>query len=81
MIAPSVPGGVTPLLTMVFGMVGAPMEGVALVLGVDRALDVCRTSVDVAGNMVAATVVHRYAGVDLGARSTTSGVTPGVEEP
>jgi DAACS family dicarboxylate/amino acid:cation (Na+ or H+) symporter len=63
MIAPSVPGGVTPLLTMVFGMVGAPIEGVALVLGVDRVLDMCRTTVNVAGNIVAATVVQRYAGV------------------
>ena len=62
-IAPSVPGGALPLVTMVLGMLGVPMEGVALVLGVDRVLDMCRTTVNVAGNMVAATVVHRYAGV------------------
>jgi DAACS family dicarboxylate/amino acid:cation (Na+ or H+) symporter len=66
-IAPSVPGGVTPLLTLVLGMVGAPMESVALVIGVDRVLDTCRTAVNVGGNMVAATVVHRYAGVNDGA--------------
>jgi DAACS family dicarboxylate/amino acid:cation (Na+ or H+) symporter len=62
MVAPSVPGGVTALVAMVLGMTGVPMEGVALVLGVDRVLDMCRTTVNVAGNIVAATVVHRYAG-------------------
>lgn len=63
MMAPSIPGGVLPLAAMMLGMVGAPLESVALVFGVDRVLDMCRTAVNVAGNIVAATVVQRYAGV------------------
>ena len=57
-----IPGGSIPLLMMVLGMVGVPMEGIAIVLGTDRLLDMCRTAVNVAGDMVTATVVHRFEG-------------------
>jgi len=55
-----VPGGSIPLLMMVLGMVGVPMEGIAIVLGADRILDMCRTTVNVTGDMVTATVVDRF---------------------
>jgi dicarboxylate/amino acid:cation (Na+ or H+) symporter, DAACS family len=58
-----VPGGSIPLLMIVLGMVGAPMEGIAVVIGVDRILDMCRTTVNVTGDLVTATVVERFAGV------------------
>ncbi len=58
-----VPGGSIPLLMIVLGMVGAPMQGIAIVLGVDRILDMCRTTVNVTGDLVTATVVNRFAGV------------------
>jgi DAACS family dicarboxylate/amino acid:cation (Na+ or H+) symporter len=58
-----VPGGSIPLLMIVLGMVGAPMQGIAIVLGVDRILDMCRTTVNVTGDLVTATVVDRFAGV------------------
>ncbi len=54
-----VPGGSIPLLMMVLGIVGVPMEGIAIVLGTDRLLDMCRTSVNVAGDLVTAAVVDR----------------------
>ncbi len=57
-----IPGGSIPLLMMVLGMVGVPMEGIAIILGVDRLLDMCRTTVNVTGDMVTAIVVHRLAG-------------------
>ncbi len=57
-----IPGGSIPLLMMVMGMVGVPVEGIAIVLGVDRILDMCRTTVNVVGDMVTATVVHRFEG-------------------
>ncbi len=57
-----VPGGSIPLLMMVLGMVGVPMEGIAIVLGVDRILDMCRTVLNVTGDLVTATVVQRFAG-------------------
>jgi len=61
--AAGVPGGSIPLLMMVLGMVGAPMEGIAIVLGVDRILDMCRTTVNVTGDLITSTVVNRFAGV------------------
>ena len=54
-----VPGGSIPLLMMVLGMVGVPAEGIAIVLGTDRLLDMCRTAVNVTGDMVTAAVVDR----------------------
>jgi DAACS family dicarboxylate/amino acid:cation (Na+ or H+) symporter len=44
---------------MVCGMVGVPMEGIAIVLGVDRILDMCRTVLNVTGDMVTAAIVER----------------------
>ena len=38
-------------------MVGIPPEGIGLVLGVDRLLDMCRTALNVTGDLVAATVI------------------------
>ena len=55
-----VPGGSIPLLMMVMGMVGVPVEGIAIVLGTDRLLDMCRTTVNVAGDLVTAAVVGRF---------------------
>lgn len=55
-----VPGGSIPLLMMVLGLVGVPMEGIAIVLGVDRLLDMCRTVLNVTGDLVTSTVVARF---------------------
>ncbi|MBI2619466.1 MAG: dicarboxylate/amino acid:cation symporter [Ignavibacteriales bacterium] len=55
-----IPGGSIPLLMMVLGLVGVPMEGIAIVLGVDRILDMCRTTLNVTGDLVTATIVHRF---------------------
>jgi DAACS family dicarboxylate/amino acid:cation (Na+ or H+) symporter len=60
-----VPGGSIPLMMMVLGMVGVPMEGIAIILGVDRILDMCRTTLNVTGDLVTATIVSRFEGVML----------------
>ncbi len=57
-----VPGGSIPLLMMVLGLVGVPMEGIAIILGVDRILDMCRTVLNVTGDLVTATIVARFEG-------------------
>ena len=54
-----VPAGSIPVVAMILGMVGVPVEGIGLVLGVDRFLDMCRTTLNVTGDLVAATVVAR----------------------
>jgi DAACS family dicarboxylate/amino acid:cation (Na+ or H+) symporter len=57
-----VPGGSIPLLMMVLNMVGVPVEGIAIIIGIDRILDMCRTTVNVTGDMVTATIVDRFEG-------------------
>lgn len=54
-----VPAGSLPVVAMILAMVGVPPEGIGLVLGVDRFLDMCRTTLNVTGDLVAATVVSR----------------------
>lgn len=44
-------------LTMVMKSVGVPLEGIALILGVDRILDMCRTVVNITGDASASVVV------------------------
>ncbi len=52
-----VPAGSLPVVALILGMVGVPPEGIGLVLGVDRFLDMCRTTLNVTGDLVAAVVV------------------------
>ncbi|WP_431471264.1 dicarboxylate/amino acid:cation symporter [Sphingosinithalassobacter sp. LHW66-3] len=54
-----VPAGSLPVVALILGMVGVPPEGIGLVLGVDRFLDMCRTTLNVVGDLVLATVVSR----------------------
>jgi Na+/H+-dicarboxylate symporter len=50
---------------------GLPAEGIAVILGVDALMDMCRTSVNVLGNCVASTVVARWEGIDLRIRGVS----------
>ena len=52
-----VPGGSLPMVMIVAQSVGVPAEGLALILGVDRFLDMCRTTVNVSGDLVIAALV------------------------
>jgi DAACS family dicarboxylate/amino acid:cation (Na+ or H+) symporter len=61
--AAGVPSGSIPLLVMVLGMVGVPGEGIALVLGVDRILDMCRTVPNVTGDLMTSLWVTRSEGI------------------
>jgi DAACS family dicarboxylate/amino acid:cation (Na+ or H+) symporter len=44
---------------MILGLVGVPAEGIGMILGVDRFLDMCRTTLNVTGDLAAAVVVAR----------------------
>ena len=46
-----VPGGSLPMVMIVAQSVGIPAEGMGLILGVDRFLDMCRTTVNVSGDL------------------------------
>jgi len=57
-----VPGGSLPLIVPVLVTVGVPAEGIGIILGVDRLLDMCRTVLNVTGDITAATFVARSEG-------------------
>ncbi len=52
-----VPGGSLPLIMILMQSVGVPAEGMGLILGVDRFLDMCRTTLNVSGDLVIAALV------------------------
>lgn len=54
-----VPGAGTIMLSMVLSSVGLPVEGVSLVWGVDRVLDMARTALNVTGDIACSVVVSR----------------------
>ena len=57
--AAGVPGGSLPLLMTIMSQVGVPPDGIAIILGVDRILDMGRTVVNVMGDVVTAAYVER----------------------
>lgn len=52
-----VPGGSLPLIAILCVQVGIPVEGMGLILGVDRFLDMCRTTLNVSGDLIIARLV------------------------
>ncbi len=65
-----VPGGSLPLIVVLMRSVGIPGEGIGIILGVDRILDMCRTVLNVTGDLVVATCVS-------GIRSKSKTESPG----
>jgi DAACS family dicarboxylate/amino acid:cation (Na+ or H+) symporter len=82
--AAGVPGGSIPLLVGVLAMFGVPAEGIAIVLGVDRILDMSRTTVNVLGDVCAAAWVAKSEGVwtaaSVPAEEGLIETRPGVDE-
>ena len=58
-----VPGAGLIMTTLVFTQVGIPLEAVALIAGIDRILDMIRTSVNVLGDSLTALVVSKWEGM------------------
>lgn len=57
---PATPGvGIIVLATILSG-IGVPPEGIGIILGVDRILDMCRTTLNVTGDLVATAVMDRF---------------------
>lgn len=57
-----VPGVGLIMLSMVFAQVGLPIEGIGLILGVDRLLDMIRTAVNISGDAMVSVVVAKSEG-------------------
>jgi len=60
-----VPGGSLPVIVLVLESVGVPGEGIGIILGIDRLLDMCRTVLNVTGDITAAAYVARSEGYVL----------------
>ena len=66
-----VPGGTLPVIALILAGVNVPPEGIGLILGVDRFLDMCRTTVNVVGDLVAAQVISAVSREDNSAGATS----------
>jgi Na+/H+-dicarboxylate symporter len=56
---PGIPGGTYVILAMVLTSIGIPPEGLALIIGIDRPLDMLRTSVNVTGDATVACMIDK----------------------
>lgn len=79
-----VPGVGLIMLSMVFAQVGLPIEGIGLILGVDRLMDMIRTAVNVSGDAVVSSIVAKSEGkldMDTFADPQAGGLDTGVHLP
>ena len=60
--SPATPGVGIVILSMLLSSIGIPAGGVALIMGVDRILDMCRTAVNVSGDVVTCCLMDRWIG-------------------
>lgn len=57
-----VPGAGTIMLSMVLQSIGLPLEGIGLIMGIDRIIDMGRTTVNVTGDAVCTTIIAKMEG-------------------
>jgi len=57
-----IPSGSLPVIAMICGIIGIKPEGIGIILGVNTFLDMCRTSLNVGGDLATAVVVARRSG-------------------
>ncbi len=58
----SIPSGSLPVIAMICGIIGLKPEGIGIILGVNTFLDMCRTSLNVTGDLAMAVVVAKRSG-------------------
>lgn len=66
--SPSTPGVGIVILATILQSIGIPPAGAAIILGVDRILDMCRTAVNVTGDLTACVVMNKWLAPALEAR-------------
>ena len=57
---PGIPGGSLALMAMVFASAGIPIEGVAIAAGIDRIVDMARTTMSITGDASCAVIMQRF---------------------
>jgi Na+/H+-dicarboxylate symporter len=60
--SPATPGVGIIILSMILSSVGIPPAGIALIMGVDRILDMCRTAINVTGDLVTCLLMNKWLG-------------------
>ncbi len=60
--AAGIPGGSIAMMGMVFTSVGLPLDGIAVILGIDRILDMLRTTVNITGDSVITMLIDKSEG-------------------
>jgi Na+/H+-dicarboxylate symporter len=70
--SPSTPGVGIVILATILTSIGVPASGIALIIGVDRILDMARTSINVTGDLAACVVMERW----IGEEATSPSVPP-----
>lgn len=78
---PATPGVGIVILATVLATAGIPPSGIALILGVDRILDMSRTAINVAGDLVTCLLAERWAGAGAGGEPPQSKSRLSVNEP
>ncbi len=71
--SPATPGVGIVILSMVLSSVGVPVSGIALIMGVDRILDMSRTAINVTGDLVACAVMDEWVGGKKSASAQLAG--------
>lgn len=66
--SPATPGVGIVILSMVLSSIGVPAAGVALIMGVDRILDMSRTAINVSGDVVTCKLMDRWIGSSMTAK-------------
>jgi len=57
-----IPAGSLPVIAMILTIIKVPPEAIGIILGVDRFLDMCRTALNVTGDLATAVVVSAQSG-------------------
>ena len=63
--SPSTPGVGIVILATILQNIGVPVSGIALIIGVDRILDMSRTAVNVTGDLTACVVLNKWIGAEV----------------
>ncbi|WP_345544348.1 cation:dicarboxylate symporter family transporter, partial [Streptomyces chitinivorans] len=69
--SPATPGVGIVILAMVLDTVGVPASGIALIMGVDRILDMCRTSINMTSDLVTCRLMENWSGTRLSQQPAT----------
>jgi dicarboxylate/amino acid:cation (Na+ or H+) symporter, DAACS family len=60
-----VPGGSLPMIVVILHSIGVPGEGIGIIIGIDRILDMARTTLNITGDLAIATVISKTTPLEL----------------